>query len=144
MRSFKEFVEEEKVRKGSPDPAEARSLFEQANDRMNDLAALPLTEKNASFRFEDAYEVLREALQSFLSLEGYKPYSHEAIVSFAFEKQLLLESEMWRFDRYREIRNDINYKAKRIGVEEAKEIIAFVQGALGTLKHKLGKALREK
>ncbi len=136
MKTFKEFVHEGKVHKKSPDPAEARSLFQQAKERYADLQSLPLTEKNSSFRFEDAYECLREALQAFLSLEGYKPFSHEAIFSFAEEKGILQESQAARADRYREIRNDINYRGKKVTMEETKEIINFVKNALSFLEEK--------
>ncbi|MBI2144065.1 hypothetical protein HYU17_02845 [Candidatus Woesearchaeota archaeon] len=136
MKQLSEFVEEGKVKRGSPDPAEARSLAEQAAARLDDVAALPLTEKSARFRFEDAYEALREALQAFMAAEGYKPYSHEAIVAFAFERKLLPESKIWQLDRYREIRNDINYRGKGVGMEDAKEIIAFARDALTGLRHK--------
>lgn len=125
MKSFNEYVKERKVRTASPDPAEARSLLEQARARLNDVRSLPLQEKNASFRFEDAYESLREAVQAFMALEGFKPYSHEAIVAYAHEKHLLNEREIFTFDRYREQRNDINYRGQRISVDEAKQIISF-------------------
>ena len=107
MKLFKEFLDAGKVVKQSKDPAEARALFRQANDRFVDLKGLPLNEGNASFRFEDAYECLREALQAFLALEGYKSYSHEALFSFGQEKVLLTEAQSMKADRYREIRNDI-------------------------------------
>tara|TARA_Y100000310_G_scaffold311030_1_gene356914 strand:- start:2137 stop:2565 length:429 start_codon:yes stop_codon:yes gene_type:complete len=142
MKSFKEYILNKKVKKRSPDPAEARSLILQATERMKDLINLPLNEGNASFRFEDAYEALREALQSFISLAGYKSYSHEAIVSFAFENKLLSEAQTNRADRYREIRNDINYRGKRIIIEEANEIIKFVEDLLPVLKSKLDETLK--
>lgn len=127
MKEFKELVREGKVEKRSPDFAEAESLLQQAKERLNDLVTLPLNEKNASFRFESAYESLREALQSFLAKRGYKPYSHEAIIAFALEEKILSEKESRTADRYREIRNDINYRATKVTVEETKEIIHFVK-----------------
>lgn len=136
MKKFEEYIKEGKVQKKNPDPAEARSLFFQAKDRMADLFNLPLTEINASFRFEDAYEVLREALQAFLSIEGYKSYSHEAIFSFAQEKEIVLERKIQQADRYREIRNDINYRGKKVTLEEAKEIIDFMKQILPPLEKK--------
>jgi len=103
MKSFIEYLKEKKVQKQSPDPAEARSLFLQAEARLTDLKSLPIHETNASFRFEAAYEAIREALQAFLAREGYKPFSHEAVFAFAFESKLLSEKEMHRVDLYREI-----------------------------------------
>ena len=126
MKEFIEFTKEGKVIKMRPDPAEARSLFAQSKERLADIKTLPLNERNAPFRFEEGYEALREALHAFMAQEGYKPYSHEAIFSFAMEKKLLAESEIMKADRYREIRNDINYRGKSVTVEEAMELISFI------------------
>ena len=136
MKQFKEFIKEGKVKSGSSDPAEARSLFRQAKERFADLVALPLSDGNAPFRFETAYEVLREALQAFLSWGGYSVYSHEAVVYFAFEKHILSEAQSMRVDRYREIRNDINYRCVKVTVDETKEIIRFVKEILPILEQK--------
>lgn len=134
MKPFREFLLEGKALTRSPDPAEAASLLLQAERRLSDIITLPLNESSASFRFEHAYEAIREALQAFLSMEGYKSYSHEAIFSFAQEKHLAPEMDMLRADRYREIRNDINYRGKRATVTEAKEIIAFAERILPLLR----------
>ena len=92
MKEFKELVREGKVEKRTPDFAEAESLLQQAKERLNDLLTLSLNEQNASFRFESAYESLREALQAFLAKRGYKPYSHEAIIAFGPRNQGLTGS----------------------------------------------------
>ncbi len=144
MKAFTQFIKENKVIKKSPDPAEARSLVTQAKERLADLKVLPLNKKNASFRFESAYEVLRELLQAFLAAEGYKPYSHEAIFSFASERKLLPESKAMQADRYREIRNDINYRGKKVTVMEAKEIMYFVKQNFGAVKKKFESNLVDK
>ena len=136
MKAFTDFINEGKVWKQSPDPAEARSLLNQAMARLNDLQSLPLNDNNASFRFESAYEVLREAIQAFMAFQGYKPYSHEAVFSFALEKQILPEPEAYKADRYREMRNDINYRGKTATVQETMEIISFVKRAMPALEKK--------
>ena len=126
MKRFEEFVAEGKVIRRSQDPAEGASLLRQAKERLAGLQRLPLDETSASFRFESAYEALREALQAFLAKAGYKQYSHEAVIAFAAEKRLLPEGNIMTADRYREIRNDINYRGKKVTRSEAEEIIAFV------------------
>lgn len=139
MKTFVEFIKEGKVVKQSSDSAEARSLFLQAQQRLKDLLSLPLHDENASFRFESAYEVLREALQSFLALAGFKPYSHEAIFAFVREEKLISEGEFQRIDRYREMRNDLNYRGKPLVVEEAQEVMSFVKQMLPRLKKEFEK-----
>ena len=133
MRSFQNYIDEKKVKKMSPDLAEADSLIQQAQDRVTDLLSLPLNEKNSSFRFESAYEALRETIQAFMSREGFKPYSHEAIIAYAYENELLNEGEAINLDRYREKRNDINYRGQKITVDEAKMIISFTKDLIAKL-----------
>ena len=135
MKEFQAYLKEGKVKKKRIEIAEAQSLITQSKERMADLHHLPLTEKNASFRFEDGYEALREALQAFLALDGYKPYSHEAVFCYALEQNLLSEAQYHQADRYREIRNDINYRGKIVTVEEAKELIEFVETLLPILEN---------
>lgn len=134
MKEFKELLKEKKVEKRNKDFSEAESLLQQANERFKDLLTLPLNEQNAPFRYESAYESLREALQSFLSKMGYKPYSHEAIIAFVFEEKIISEKESITIDRYREIRNDIDYRAVKVTVEETKEIINFVKKIMPQLE----------
>jgi hypothetical protein len=139
MKTFNEFVKEGKVLKKSTDSAEAKSLMKQAEERLFDLKQLPLKDSNASFRYEDAYEVVREALHAFLARAGYKPYSHAALFSYALEKKILTEADCMSGDRYRVIRNDINYRGKKVTMDETKEIINYVQRVFPVLKEEFMK-----
>ena len=135
MKPFKEYITEGKVKIDYPDSAMAKSLFLQARIRLADLNKLQITDKNASFRFESAYETIREAVQSAMAKEGYKPYSHEATVSYAADKNILNESETATFDRYREIRNDINYRGEKTTIQNAKEAIKFAKKVLSKIRN---------
>ncbi len=134
MKTLKEYINNNEVKKGSPDPTEAASLIRQALARLNDLLSLPLSDENASFRFESAYECIREALQSFMALDGLKPYSHEAIFVFAHEQKIINERETITLDRYREKRNDINYRGEIIDIKEAQQTIQFAKSMVFRLK----------
>ena len=103
---------------------------------MTDLKSLPLNDENAPFRFEDAYEAVREVLQAFMFLEGYNPYSHDAIIVFGYEKGLLTESEFRRWDRNRKIRNDIHYRSEKTTTEETKDAIERAAELIERLKKK--------
>lgn len=134
MISFKDYIALKKVKVGSPDLAQALSLFRQAKLRLQDVEQLSITLENASFRFEDMYESVREAIQAFMAREGYKPYSHEAVVAFANEKNLLNESELATLNRYRIIRHDITYRAQTTTVEETTEALSFSQRVIKKLE----------
>ncbi len=141
MKEFEVYIQEGKVVRRSPDAIEARSLLTQAKERLTDLGTLPLNKQNASFRFEDAYEALREALQAFLSLKGYKPYSHEALLSFANEHNILSKGKIEQVDRYRKMRHDITYRAQKVSIDEAEEIICFVNQNMPLLVRRLNREL---
>ena len=68
MKTFKEFIEEGKVKKTQSDKTRAKSMFSQGDARMSDLKSLPLNSENAPFRFEDAYEAVREVIRAFMFL----------------------------------------------------------------------------
>lgn len=135
MKSFREFVEERKVKKARPDRIRAKSMFTQAINRINDLKTLPINETNAPFRFEDAYESVREALQAFMYLEGFNPYSHEAILVFGFERGFLTEAEFRTWDRNREIRNDIHYRSEKTTLEATEKAIRQASELIGKFEN---------
>lgn len=128
MKEFKYYVESGQVKKKSSSPSEARSLRVQARERFKHrVQDEELTKKNSTFLFEDAYEALRQHLQSFMAEDGYKPYSHEALIAYSKENDFLSKSEANKLDRYREIRNDIRYRGETAQKERAAEIIELAQ-----------------
>ena len=65
------------------------------------------------------YDILRSVLEAISSIDGFKIYSHEAFTFFLKDKNELNVAN--KFDRYRQIRNKINYYGKEISIEETKE-----------------------
>jgi len=109
----------------SPNEAEASSLMRQAQEWLADLRKLPLSEKSASFRLESAYEAIREAMQAFFAQYGFKSYSHEAVIAYSLGHAHISEGEAAEADRYRELRHDINYRARKVNAGEARQAIRF-------------------
>jgi len=129
INSFKNYLRLGKAKRKTPDMVEAKALSDKATDRLFYLTSKPINEKTAQFVFEDAYEAIREAAQALMSKDGYKPYSHEATISFIkqFYKQEFNEEELQKFDHYRQVRNNSVYKAIKITKEEAKEAQIFAK-----------------
>ncbi|MBN2367880.1 HEPN domain-containing protein [Candidatus Woesearchaeota archaeon] len=124
---FENYINQGKVKKKTPDPEEAKSLFERAKQRLNYTNVKKITDKTAHFVLEDAYEVIRESAQSLMSIKGFKPYSHEATVSFVKEYFYtnFTEEDIQKFDRYRQLRNNSVYRAEPVTQNDAKECLAF-------------------
>ena len=125
MDSFNNYVKAGKVKKKTPDPEEAKALLQQAKDRLEFTQEKKCTEKNAKFVFEQAYEAAREAAQSLMSIKGYKPYSHEATVSFVKEHYDFSDDEIHLFDHFRKLRADSIYRAVKIVERDAQECVEF-------------------
>lgn len=125
MNSFKSYVKSGKVKKKTPDPEEAKALLQQAEERLEYLQNIKISEKTAKFVFEAAYEATREAAQSLMALQGLKPYSHEATVCFAKEYYSFNDEEIALFDHFRKLRADSIYRAVKILVQDAQESVEF-------------------
>lgn len=85
---------------------------------------------------EGAYEGAREAAQSLMAAKGYKPYSHEATISFLKEvyKLHFTEEEINTFDRFRQLRNNAVYNAVSVTKEDAKTCIKFAKKIIVKIK----------
>lgn len=139
IERFQYYLDENLIKQESPDKEEARSLIEKAFQRMRFVKDLGIDEKTSTFIFEDIYECLREASQSLMSLKGYKPYSHEAVIAFLKEFYKFSEHEITTFNRYRILRNNCVYKAAKVSPETCKEALKFLEIFLPKLKKEFNK-----
>lgn len=128
MKEFSHYVENGQVKEKSSAPSEARSLRVQGRERFKHrVKDEDVTEENTTFLFEDAYEALRQYLQSFMAEDGYKPYSHEAVIAYSKEKSHLTSSEANKLDQFRKIRNDIRYRGETAQKDRAEEMIELAE-----------------
>ena len=118
---MKFYIESGLVRQGSKDPGESKAMIARASKRLEYVRSQPITEDNASFLFEDIYEIMRECVHGLMAANGYKPYSHEATVAFLDEhyRSYFGEKLVEAFNRYRIIRNNIMYRANFVSKDEA-------------------------
>ncbi len=121
MKPLKFYIESGLLRQGSKDPGESKAMIERASKRLEYVKSQSITEENASFLFEDIYEIMRECVHGLMAANGYKPYSHEATVAFLDEhyKPYFGEKLVEAFNRYRIIRNNIMYRANFVSKDEA-------------------------
>ena len=101
----------------------------------------PVTGDEASIIFEDIYEVLREASQALMEIHGYKPYSHEALISFLQQNIFLSRAQTETLNSYRILRNNSVYLAESISPDKCKEAILFAQRTLPDIKKQFEKLL---
>ena len=126
MRTFREFLEQGLVKKRRADEARARNLLDGAERRKKVMEKyLPLNAETAVKIIEESYDIIREILEAKLSCDGYKSYSHEAVISYLTELGFS-KDEVLFVDRLREIRNGTKYYGKEVGEEYAKMVRDFL------------------
>lgn len=143
IEKFQHYLDERLARKVKVDKEEAKSLIHKAVLRLDYIKKQEINGDTSSFIFEDIYETLREAAQSLMSLKGYKPYSHEALISFLKEFYQFPEHEIASFDRYRILRNKTIYCAANISPEVCRDALAFSEAFLPKLKNAYEKSQKE-
>jgi len=116
----KRFIKETRIDKNL-----INSLIKSSENKLKSNERLEIDEFTASTKVSIVYDSLREILEALAIKKGYKIYSHECFSAFLEEicknKSLSLE-----FDKFRKIRNAINYYGEDVPVGEAKFIIKDV------------------
>ncbi|MBI2548398.1 hypothetical protein HYW21_03535 [Candidatus Woesearchaeota archaeon] len=127
IHSFQQYLALGKVKKKTPDPEEAHALLKKSEQRIKYIRIKKIDNDTTSFILEDSYEAIRESTQALMSIKGFKPYSHEATISFlkSFYAADFSEEELAIFDRFRLLRNDAVYKATKIMESDARESFGF-------------------
>ncbi len=133
--SWEYFIEKKVVRKATPDTELAKSLVEMSERRLVFLQKQEIDNSSASIVASEYYEAVREICEAILAVKGFKVYSHEAITSFLLEV-LKDDYSAATFDRYRKIRNGINYYGKQIAKEEAEKASSEIRLLVKSLKSK--------
>lgn len=83
---------------------------------------------------------MREAIQSLMAIKGFKPYSHEVLVSFLnkFYSAEFSPHEINSFDRYRIIRNNVVYRASSVDKRETEGALEFALEIIAKIKSVFG------
>jgi len=135
IEKFQYYLENNLARKASPDKGEAEALMNKAEGRLSfSIKTRKINENTASYIFEDVYECLREAAQALMALKGYKPYSHEALISFIKEFFNFPDSDIASFDRFRILRNKTIYRGELVSAKTCEEALDFLYNFLPKLK----------
>lgn len=137
INTFDNYLKLGKVKRQTINPDEAKALLIQSEERLDYVNSKEINQTSAKFVLQDSYESIRESAQSLMSMKGFKPYSHEATISFLkkFHEKDFTEEEIFKFDRFRQLRNDSVYKAIIITEEEAKDCLSFAKQFVKKIKN---------
>lgn len=112
------------VRKYKPNKELCRSLIEMSGIKEKSIKDVEFNEINVNAFVPLAYDSLREILEAICIMHGFKVTSHVCIESLL--KTLYPDVSFSSFDRFRYIRNSINYYGKQIDFKQGKEMISSI------------------
>lgn len=119
---FNECLKKRIAKEVNEDKELIASLIKTSQNKFDSEKKLELSEVTSSSKISLLYDSLRELLEALAIKNGYKIYNHECYTHFL--KEILNESIKGdEFDELRIIRNSINYYAKDITIEEAKDVL---------------------
>lgn len=111
-----------------------KSLIEMSDIKEMAVKTANLNNMNISAYVSLAYDSLREVLEAICVSKGYKVLSHICIGELL--RDVLENFDYDEFDRFRYIRNGINYYGTKIEFEQGKKIIHNIFGMKKSLTGK--------
>lgn len=134
--SFGSLIKEGFVKKVPIDIMRAKSLIKSSQQALSTAKIIPFREETLKTVFRELYESLREYCEALGYVKGYKFLNHESITDFLHE--ILNEKEIsLKFDRYRKLRNGINYYGNTIEMQTIKDALIDVPLLINKLKRHL-------
>ena len=136
---FEDFIRDGQARRGNKDANLAKSLFLKTMKDRDFFDDLEVNENSARKLVSNYYDFLISILEAIAVLDGYKVYSHEAFTYYLLEKGQ--EKKSRNFERFRKVRNSINYYGKDIDVKEAAELVKemkqLIEETIAALENKI-------
>ena len=133
MTFFQDSLERGYVRKVERDVLRARSLFKSSQEALLTVADIALVERSLKTILRESYEALHQYCEGIGYLRGYKFETHESIVHFLHDI-LLEESISLAFDRYRKLRNGINYYGRDVSLENVEKALIEIPSLIRKLE----------
>ena len=127
MKDFKQLRKEDRIEKVSADKAKAKGLIKRSKMRLENQKNREINEQNSFEILENIYEALRETIEASMASEGYKSNDHVSTIAYAKQKLGLTKSKINKLYRFRKLRNESRYEAKKITEKEAHQIMEFAQ-----------------
>lgn len=99
-----------------------KSLLKESAKKLRTQNQILLSDESASSKITLAYDAVRMVLEAVAIKHGFKIYNHECYK--AFLKEVMRESTLGdEFDKFRKIRNAINYYGKEVLAVGSENII---------------------
>ena len=131
--NFENSLKEGYVKRVGTNINRTKSLLKSSNQTIKTAMSIPLKEETIKSVFRELYEGLRQFCEAIGFARGFKFQSHEAISYFL--RDILKENGIsQKFDRYRILRNQINYYGDDISEETVKDALEEIPKIIASLK----------
>src|SRR3989338_292824 len=107
------------IKKTAIDRDLIKSLIEMSGIKEKAVKNANIDEQSISAYVSLAYDSLREILEALCILKGYKVLSHICLGELL--KTLVSDFDFNSFDRFRYVRNGINYYGTKVDYQQGKE-----------------------
>lgn len=125
-------MQEKNMKKINSDFIRAKSLLKISKNSLEILNIVSLNKKTMNIIFRELYEGLRQYIEAIGYSKGFKFRTHEAITFFL--KRILNEKQIsLKFEKYRKLRNGLNYYGRPINIETVKDAIIEIPKIINTL-----------
>ena len=131
--SFENLIKEGIVKKVQIDTVRAKSLIKSSEQALSTAKIIPFKEETLKTIFRELYESLREYCEALGYIKGYKFLNHESITNFLDEVLEKKEISL-KFDRYRKLRNGINYYGNAIEMQTVKDALIEIPSLINKLR----------
>lgn len=141
MAYIDEFLESGNARRSIKDKALAKSLLSTADSDLRFVSSLEITPDSARKITANYYDVARSLVEAIAALNGLKIYKHEGFTAFLKDcgRNYLAE----KFDRFRKIRNGIEYFGNTVSVEKTKQKVEDMKELIAKLRKQLSEELEK-
>lgn len=124
-------LEEKKIRTVAPDPETARAEIDVA--RRHIASAERIMADDSTLAFTALYDAMRKAIAAHMRSRGYRvtrgPGAHAKTGEYALAAldHLEIGSHLDEFDALRDLRNQSEYEAHHVDVDEVREALEHVR-----------------
>jgi len=132
--NFETCLNNKTAKKVETDLLRAKSMFISSEQAIYTAKLIPLSEKTCKSIFRELYEALKETFEAIGYIRGFKFLDHASVFYF-IRDYLKKESLADKFDRYRKLRNGINYYGESIRLESVKEALKDIPETIKSLKN---------
>jgi uncharacterized protein (UPF0332 family) len=115
-----------------------QSLIKSSSKKLKSQGLLELDSTTSTSKISLSYDALRELLEALSLTYNYRIYNHECYA--AFLNEILRERGLAeKFDKFRKLRNAINYYGKDVSIKKAESIIKEMLILINRVKEVIGK-----